>query len=148
MATAQINDILTTVESALKTIAEFNGGKVFHVVSEDDLMSESRHVVYPAVAVIYEGMRPAGPHESGLAVRAGFSIVLLTQDKFPVPVDSKRPAVDILDRIRRLFRVNATSPATPGNKWKFEFEGPAASRSNKVLVWVQRWSIPLQLSQS
>lgn len=140
----QIRTLVTEIEERLKSIAEFQKGKAFHVVSEEDLIDETRVLTYPAVGVVYEGLRPAGGNENGLSTRAGFAIVVLTSDKWPTGVDAKGTSLDLLDLIRSKFRDGR--PST-GHKWKFEFEGPARSKNAKVLIWVQRWSTPVQLTQ-
>lgn len=146
MAASKIREVMTYLNQQLNTLASIGPGKVFTVVDEADLLSDARLATYPAIGVIYEGMRSNGDggpsHRMGLSATASFAIVLLTSDKFPVGHDTKLTGLDLLDQIRDLLK---DTKGPTGHTWRFEIESPVESRSNKVLVWVQRWSIPIQL---
>lgn len=147
MAASKIRETLDFIKSKLLTLSSVGPGKVFTVVNEADLMSDSRLVTYPAVGVVYEGMRGGGSngpsHVTGLSAVASFALIVLTQDKFPIGQDTKPGGIDLLDQIRGLFK---DQKGPTGHSWKFEFESPVESRNNTVLVWVQRWSIPILLT--
>lgn len=141
IATKCIDD----VEARLKTLTSMQN-KVFHVYSEDELLDETKGLVFPCLGVVYDGMR-AGP-ETGSTSKQGISgvltvtILMFFRSDVHATQDPKDTAAALLDQCRALFRANPRSPS--GHYWQFNLESPVGGKKG-VLTYVQRWSTPVQL---
>lgn len=123
--------------------------KALYVLSEAELMERGRVMSYPAVGVIYEGMRShpdAQPaHRVGLNVELGMAVVVFYRSGPSKDQDdaNKTAALALLDQIRGKF-LDTVGPS--GKFWRFVAEAPALEKDG-VVVWVQRWSLPATLMQ-
>ena len=134
--------------TALNTTPVNLTGKVVVAYNEMDMLDLLKGVKsYPAVGIIYEGMRSQPEQGStakvGLSCELIISFVLIDQSDAVHRSDQKKTrAIDYLDAIRDQF-MGQRSTAT-GHFWHFMVESPAELRSGMV-CWVSRWSIPVQL---
>lgn len=132
---------------ALQSIAELGNGKVMSILSEDDLMNKAKLVPFPAAGLVYEGMRSRAEvqvtQKVGLSVDLGISIVVFYRPDFPAGTDMKNEALMLLDKIRNKIK-GTTAPG--GKKWRFVAEVPAVEKAG-VVVWIQRWSTPVMLTE-
>lgn len=146
IAQACIDDI----ETKMRNTQEFgtNSGKevVFTVYSEDDLFDKIKIVKFPAVGIMYEGMRDGGrdPTRQGMAADFNVALVLILDGPSIGGLDRKNEAVRILDVMRDAFKANASkSPSI--HKWRFVSEVPAGNVKN-LLIYIQRWACPVLLT--
>lgn len=123
-------------------------GRVVIAYDENDLLGVLRGIrSFPAVGIVYEGMR-SSPEQGatgkiGLSAEIVLGMVLVEQgDDIQRTVHRKIRAIEYLDAMRSQF-MGERSEATH-HFWRFMVEAPAALRSGTV-VWVQRWSLPVQL---
>lgn len=152
-STAKLNDVL---EEASTKLLQLNAppvnltGKVVIAYNEDDLLDVLKGVrSYPAVGIVYEGMRSLSEDSKGPTARVGLScevvlglVLVECGDEIHPTLQKKMRAVEYLDAMRYQF-INQRSTVTQ-HYWHFMVEAPAALRSGTV-CWVQRWSLPLQL---
>lgn len=143
----------TDATSAILTVLQSVAGleqKSFFILSEDELMNRAVTVSFPAAGVIYEGMRSnpdqGATHHVGLNATINVAIIVFYKNAVGIGVnaaDSFKPqALALLDTIRNLLR-DTRGPS--GHYWHFLMEAPALEK-NGVVVWVQRWSLPIKLS--
>lgn len=139
---------LADVEEVLQSIAKLKG-KVVQVYSEEELLDTTKPLVYPACGVTYEGMRSVA--EAGATMKTGnsaelvMSIILIdTAVAVTAASNVKKQTPPILDAIRDLM-MGRKSPT--GHRWRFIVEASAVPKSGTV-IWVQRWSCPVQLISS
>jgi hypothetical protein len=134
--------------SAIKTETWSLEGRVVIAYNEDDLLDLIKGLrSYPAVGVVFEGMRSMP--EQGSTMKVGGSaevvlaFVLIEQGTATFGTDQKRTrAVDYLEAMRDAFMTKRST--TTNHMWHFTVEA-AASLKNGMVVWVQRWSVPIQL---
>lgn len=141
-----MSDIVTLcvedLAKKVKDIGEFGSvgkEKVFSVYSEDDLLDKSKLLKFPAVGMMYEGLRSvpgADPSRQGLGAEIGMALVLLMETKSVGGINSQNEAVRLLGLMRRAIKVTV-SPTN--HKWRFISEVPGGVLGNAV-VYVQRWS--------
>jgi hypothetical protein len=135
------------VELVLQSIASLKG-KVLNVYSEEELTTSTSAMSYPACGVVYEGMRSVS--EEGSTSKTGNScelvVSVLLVDMYGAVAKTavKKNAAPILDAIRDSM-MGRKSPT--GHKWRFVVEA-AASPKQGIVLWVQRWSCPVQLISS
>ena len=123
-------------------------GKVVVAYDENDLLDVLKGVKsYPAVGIVYEGMRSMP--EGGPTARVGLScevilgfVLVERGDEIHATNQKKVRAIEYLDAMRSQF-IDQRSTVTK-HFWHFMVEAPAALRSGTV-CWVQRWSLPVQL---
>lgn len=134
------------VEQVLQSIASLKG-KVLNVYGEEELMDSTSIITYPACGIVYEGMRSL--EEGGATNKVGtsselvISIILIDTYTKMTKAGSRKNAAPILDAIREtMMQVKRRSPT--GHKWRFIVEAAASPKSG-VVLWVQRWSTPVQL---
>lgn len=147
------SQIITQAIAVLQSIAQLQN-KVVFVYDDDDLADKLKGVkTYPAVGIIYEGMRAVmTPGESykattgklGMSAELVISFVIAQQPETIVATDAKTPVIILLDAIRSSMM--GTRSAT-GHLWRFVVEAPAV-KSKGLAFWVQRWSVPVQLPPS
>lgn len=146
-----VADVVQGMVTTLQSIAGLQG-KTFHILTEEELFDRAKAVPFPAVGVVYEGMRSLGEpgkptHKTGLSAKLNLAVVVFYQTKAPVgqvAADALKPqALDLLDTIRNTIRV---TPGPGTRTWEFLVEAPAVER-NGVVVYIQRWTIPVMLSQ-
>lgn len=120
--------------------------KVFFVYSEDDLVNKTKLVPqFPAVGVMYEGLRPTqtDPSRQGLAVDCNIAVALLVDAKVATDLQSeKNVASFVLTGLRNAIS-KKTSPT--GHKWRFVYEGYVGDIKG-LSVYVQRWATAGNLS--
>jgi len=123
-------------------------GKVVVAYDENDLLDVLKGVrAFPAVGIVYEGMRSmseGGPTAKvGLSCEIVLAFVLVERgDEIHATNQKKVRAIEYLDAMRLMF-MGKRSTVTQ-HFWHFMVEAPAALRSGAV-CWVQRWSLPTQL---
>jgi hypothetical protein len=123
-------------------------GKVVVAYDENDLLDVLKGVKsYPAVGIVYEGMRSMS--EEGPTAKVGLSceiilgfVLVERGDEIHATHQKKVRAIEYLDSMRYQF-MGQRSTVTK-HFWHFVVESPAALRSGAV-CWVQRWSLPVQL---
>jgi hypothetical protein len=146
MAEVAAELVINSVIALLQSVAEFDGGKVFYIRTEQELKDKLDGVVHPAVGVLYDGMRGGGSngpsHKTGLSGEITVSLLLAFTPEFPTGSEDAFVALRLLDRIRKLF---ADTRSPTGHFWRFIVEAPAVERDTEVL-WIQRWATPVQLS--
>lgn len=144
-----MNDIATKCVADLKGHLEqlIAAGKVFHVYSEEELMDKTKGITFPAVGIVYEGMRAVPEDSDKKSVKIGVSaeliaaVMLIQRPDNISAADTKTPTMNLLDDIRQEI-MGSKSPS--GHWWKFVVEA-SANEKNGVVIWLQRWSTPVQL---
>lgn len=143
-------DTINALITSLQSVAGLNG-KTFHILTEAELMDRSRLIPSPSVGVLYEGMRSTGTgggtHRTGLSAELSAALVVYYRNATPLGqagMDAQKPvAIEMLDAIRNQLR-DTRGPG--GHYWRFLSESPALEKDGLV-VWIQRWSTPVMLSQ-
>jgi len=147
---SQLTDILDEASSKL---LQLNAppvnltGKVVVAYDENDLLDVLKGVrAFPAVGIVYEGMRSMS--EDGPTARVGLSgevvlgfVLVERGDEIHSTQQKKVRAIEYLDAMRYQF-AGKKSTVTQ-HFWRFMVEAPAALRTGAV-CWVQRWSLPIQ----
>lgn len=148
---SKLNDVLEEMKGkllAVETSAVKLTGRVVMALNEDDLIDLLKNVrSFPAIGVVYEGMRSMPESKPtanvGVSCEMVVAFVLIEQGDAVVSTDQKRSrAIDYLEAMRGPF-MGKKSQIT-GHFWHFLVEAPAEVRSGMV-AWVQRWSVPIQL---
>jgi hypothetical protein len=145
-----MNDIATKCVADLKSHLGqlIAAGKVFHVYSEEELMDKTKGITFPAVGIVYEGMRAVPEDSDKKSVKMGVSaelvaaVMLIQRPDSISAADTKTPTMNLLDDIRQEI-MGSKSPS--GHWWKFVVEA-SANEKNGVVIWLQRWSTPVQLT--
>lgn len=136
-----INDI----EAKLSTIQALKG-KVFSVYSEEELTEKTKGVVFPAVGVVYDGMRaspePGATLKMGLSAELVISVMVFFKQNTKATKDPKDTMIDLMDTIRNSIK-STKSPS--GHYWKFQLEAAVEGKQG-VLAFIQRWATPVQLT--
>jgi len=149
-----ISKLIGVIEEAEKRLLQLNAppvnltGKVVTAYDENDLLDVLKGVrSFPAVGIVYEGMRSMS--EEGPTARVGISceivlgfVLVERGDEIHRTDQKKVRAIEFLDAMRYQF-MGKKSTVT-GHFWHFVVESPAALRTGAV-CWVQRWSLPVQL---
>ena len=142
IATQCVNDILARAKATGKFGAK-GDEKVFFVYAEEDLFNKAKLVKFPAVGIMYEGIRSNGKDSgTGMASDCYVAIAVLVNAGSIGAADQKNEAASILDALRDGIKL---SKAPSSHKWKFVSETPAGE-INGALVYVQRWSCPVILT--
>jgi hypothetical protein len=132
---------LDDVIARLQSIASLKG-KVFMVTNEDEAMDKIKGTSFPQACVMYEGTRALDSREQkGISCEAVFGLIVLYRVEKLAGVDTKRGAIKLLDDVRKAMRA---SRAPTGNHWKFIVEAQATQKDT-VVIYLQRWSVPVQL---
>lgn len=143
-------DTVASLVASLQSVAGVKGA--FHALTEEELMDKAKVLQYPAAGVIYEGMRGGGDsgkatHRVGLSADLTVSLVILYNSKAVLgqtAMDAlKLEALELLDLIRNTIR-DTRGPSQ--HFWRFISEAPALEK-NGVVLYIQRWSLPVKLSQ-
>jgi len=149
---SKLNEVL---DEAKQRLLQLNAppvtltGKVVVAYDENDLLDVLKGVrSFPAVGIVYEGMRsmseePNPTAKVGLSCEIVLGFVLVERgDEIHATDQKKTRAIDYLDAMRLQF-IGQRSTVSK-HYWHFMVEAPAALRSGAV-CWVQRWSLPVQL---
>jgi hypothetical protein len=115
------------------------------VYGVDDLMDAAKNA-RPAVGVLYEGARSlaeSSPSERlGISGEAVFSLIVIAEATvLSQAAEIKAPAHVHLDNLRQAIQ---GTRAIHGHKWRWVLEAPAVQK-NSTAVWVQRWTVPIQV---
>lgn len=145
MSSAKPSLVMGEVQGLVQSIAEFTSSTVF-VYDDDDLASKLKGAKFPAIGIIYNGMRSLG--QTGATAKIGvscemmFTLMLVQQGQSIVSTDTKLATIDLLDSIRgAILGVRSVT----GHFYHFMME--AQGRPSKGLIfWGQRWSVPVQLT--
>ena len=138
-----INDDLI---ARVQTISLF-AKKTITVYSVDDMLEQLKSIPKPAVGVMYEGARRVqneGGKQVGVSGEAVFTILLATEVSIiaaSTRTQARTQAHELLDSIRQAIQ-GARAPNQHFYSWALEAQ--AAMKGN-VAVWLQRWTIPVQL---
>lgn len=147
-----MNDIATKCVADLSAHLQqlIAAGKVFHVYSENELMDKTKGIAFPAVGVVYEGMRAVNEgaagearvsHKLGVSAELVAAVMIIQRPDNISTANTKTPSMNLLDDIRQEI-MGSRSPS--GHFWKFIVEA-SANEKNGVVIWLQRWSTPVQL---
>jgi len=124
-------------------------GKVVVAYDENDLLDVLKGVKsFPAVGIVYEGMRSQSEEgkptaKVGISCEIVLGLVLVERgDEIHKTFQKKVRAIEYLDAMRYQFMGQRSTVSN--HFWHFMVEAPAALRSGTV-CWVQRWSVPVQL---
>jgi hypothetical protein len=135
---------MADLKTVLQSIAKLKG-KIVQVYDHSELQDKAKPLKLPACGIIYEGMRSVG--ESGSSAKLGTScelvasIIMMDTLTNMGAANTYENAPAILDAIREGM-MGRRSPT--GHFWKFIVEA-AAQPSHGTVLWVQRWSCPVQL---
>ena len=122
--------------------------RVFYVASEEEVVERTKGMTYPCVGVVYHGI--VATEEMGASGKSGdsanlmVSLMLFFRQSTTAVNDPKDAGVELLDEIRQLI-LRTRSPT--GHFWKLQLEVPVEGRRG-VLLYLQRWSTPVQLTSS
>ena len=137
------------VEDLRKKLEELSElkGKSFWVYNEEHLMDKTKGISFPAVGVIYEGIRSISEnykdtYKTGFSGELVTSVIVLQRPDNISYADTKTPAVALLDMIREKI-LGSRSPT--GHVWRFVVEA-SATEKHGVVIWLQRWSTPVQFT--
>lgn len=138
--------VVQTLDEVLGIVRGVEGyqNKVFEIYTEDDLQDYTKNITLPAAGVVYDGLRPVAAGASGprgVSAELVFSVLIVFKKEAMTKTHPARGVLETLDAIRGAFRA-ATAPSN--HKWKFVAEAPVSVKAN-LLVYVQRWSCPVQL---
>lgn len=145
------NQMMVTLQS----IAGATGTPIFKaktivVLNESELFDKARQLVPPYTGILYEGIRalpePVGfqTAKTGVGAEIVISLILVTTAPTNAPLQDKVSVLSILDSVRNAI---AATRSPTGAFWRFLVEAPAAEKNGAVL-WVQRWSTPVNLRHS
>jgi hypothetical protein len=134
-------------KAAITPISALNGKTLFTLYSPEDLADDSVALVFPAVGVVYEGIRsveraPRETHRVGADSELLISFVLLFRDSPTGDPGNFLNATRLLDSIRDTMK-DRRSPS--GHFWRFLVEAPAVLKNGNVM-WIQRWTCPAILT--
>lgn len=147
LASSCVLDLMALVEEATQDFK----GKVYHIFGEAELRAKTKGVSYPAVGVIYDGLRtvpvpPGSPSQASsgggpLTCEMSFTIMLFLRLQ-PIALDDpKEAATTQIDLVRRnIIRKRAPS----GHFWRFQLE-VSAPNDTKSVAYLQRWNTTVQL---
>lgn len=139
---------LDDAKTAVQSIAQAQGKTVFHLYDADQLLDETVGIKYPAIGIVYEGIRhiertPRDTHRVGAEAELWMTFVLMTKDEsLGATSQTRLNAITFLDDLRKAMK-DRRSPS--GHFWRFMLEAPAA-RKNGNIMWVQRWVTPTILT--
>lgn len=152
---SKVVNTLTEVETRVKSLTVNNvavnmTGKTILVDDASDLLEKLKGLKsYPAIGVVYEGLvskpEAGDTAKMGISADMGISLVLVEQGDVPFPTLAPQKtfrAIDYLNAMRDEFM--GTKSTVTGHFFKFEAEA-AAELTKNMVVWVQRWSVPIQL---
>lgn len=134
------------LKTKLKTVKEVSKN-LHHIYSEDDIATITKGLSWPCVGLLYDGIRSVS--EAGSTSKQGLSAelvcsILLFHKAGPATSskDDVSAALVTLDNIRDAVK-GTRSPS--GHFWKFQNEA-ALGGKNSILIYVQRWATPVQLT--
>ena len=139
--------VIEDVQTALQSIANLQNRSVF-VYDDSDLQDKIKTIrSFPAVGVIYDGMRSVGDdspkghtQRKGVSAELVISLVFIMQPETIIKSDAKTPVIDLMNTVRSMM-IGKLSPT--GHQYRFVLEAPAALK-NGMAFWVQRWAVPIQ----
>lgn len=146
LATSCVLNLMSLVEPA---VPEFLG-RVWHIYGEEELRAKDKGLKFPAIGVIYDGLRPmpsAGPQSGSggggaLSCEMLFSVLLFLRLQ-PIALDDpKQAATTQMDTVRRAI-LGKRAPS--GHFWKFQLEVSAPNGKGSV-AYIQRWVTTVQLA--
>lgn len=140
-----VAEVLEDIKAKVLALPKFKD-KVTHVYSYEELVDKSKNIPFPALGIVYEGLRGetganAGSSASVVSTTLIVSLILLTDSDGKLGGLPKMKAHEYLGQTRNA--INKKQSPT-GHKYRFVVEAPASEKGNKVL-WVQRWSVAAQI---
>lgn len=144
-----IKDIASKcVEDLQKKIEAINANAngLLWVYSEANFLNASKGINFPAVGVIYEGMRGNSENEKTTNKIGGsgslvVSLILAHNNGNFAGGSEIFNATAILDEMRSAI-IDTKSPT--GHKWRFVVEAPSEEKNGGV-IWLQRWDTPVMI---
>lgn len=140
-----VAEVLEDVKSKIMALPKFKD-KVGHIYTYEELVDKSKNVSFPALGIIYEGLRAergenAGKSASVVSSSIVVSLILLTDSDNKLGGLPKMKAHEYLALTRNALN---NKPSPSGHKYRFIVEAPASEKGTKVM-WVQRWSVAAQI---
>lgn len=141
---------LAALKSTLQLVARLQD-KVFEIETEDQLVYYSNLVELPAAGIIYEGLRSngdvgKGTHKTGINGEIGVAVVVYYrasgQGGQETALAQKEDAITLLKSIRD----QVIDTQAPNMKWWRFVSEMRATETKGLVVWVQRWSLPVLLN--
>jgi hypothetical protein len=141
--------VVEVVNAMMATMQEIPGlrNKVLFTYDDEDLMNQIKVVRnLPVLGIIYEGIHslaePSPSGRVGISSELILSLALIDQGEgVQRSPQNKIDSLELLDAMREKI-INTRSPT--GHFWRFMVETNAVLKAN-VVVWVQRYSTPIQL---
>ena len=123
--------------------------RVVIAYDEEDLLSALKGVKgYPAAGIVYEGMRavPESKPTSNVGTSAEVVIAVIIIQQADGVIASHQKKTVVMDLLRAsMDKFLGQRSTVTKHYWKFLVEAPA-ELSKGMVVWTQRWSVPIQLS--
>jgi hypothetical protein len=136
-----VQKCLDDIDARLQSIAILKG-RVLFVLDDDEALNKIKGTSFPQVCYLYEGMRSVDTKEQrGISCEAVFGLVIMTKIEQLAGHNNKASAIALLDDVRAAMREGRSPVAA---HWKFLVEAQAAKKDT-VLLYLQRWSVPVQL---
>jgi hypothetical protein len=131
--------------TSLQSIAEITD-KVFPVLTREDIDALADKIPFPAVGVVYEGIRANDKVPGGAAGWIDIAIVVTykVEGIFGKQVGQtyQMKALNLLDSIRAVM---FATPGPNGKRWMLDSELSPVQIDN-ITQWVQRWSLNVVLT--
>ncbi len=146
--TAIVKRTIADLKTRLQAVPSL-ATKIFHVYSEDELMDQTKQLRLPAVGIVYGGMGTntdiSTQRQQSSPINASaimdFNLIIMVQQSTMHGIRQEDQALDLLDEVRDTLQGQKGPSNHP---YRFEIEGSAELRKGTV-VWVQRWTNPVQL---
>jgi len=121
--------------------------KVIYLYDQDDLLDQQKKLGFPAVGIVYVGMRGnTDSSKTGLAVTLVCDIYLIGGEQcIDKKADLKSGNTKILDEMRSYIACSKLTRTGALRKWKFVAESPTDLHPD-YLGYVQRWSTVVLLT--
>ncbi len=138
-------DHVCDLTSKIENVREVKS-RVVSVYSQDDMLNKKKSLKYPAVGVLYIGIRgKTDSSKTGAASNLICDILLLggnVHNDNIRGVDQKRASYEILEDIRNEIMCTY---APSGHKWTFISELPF-HLNDGIMAYAQRWSTTVLLT--
>lgn len=140
------NDCVKDVVTKINAQSSLTG-KVWHVLSDDELLEKTKGLQVSCAAVIYAGLRASGApvaqgSSAGMTADLAVDVLLVFRSSINASADPKLGAVTLLDNIRSSI---AGTRAPSGHYWRFSSER-LVEVTGGVLAYVQRWNVTAPLA--
>ena len=138
-----VNLAVVDVTTRLKSLAAITSTTAY-LYDEDDLLDSKKVLQYPAVGVLYGGLRGLDDSSKTGAKAELFIDIAIGGEKMCLDnplIDDKKPSVTaLLADIRQVMSCDFTSVAyTSTHKWQFVAELP--NDIEGLIAYAQRWKV-------